>query len=132
VDTITNVETDEQALGEAVHGSTGRRLEGWCEFSPGPTWGFNGIQTLALTAEDLCVFQRGIAFTARRNLSQTAVTTVPLKSIRGVVTKRRPALTGRGQVITLRLHTDHGSKTYTTKDATRGQAFEALLRSLIS
>ena len=35
-------------------------------FSPGPWFGFNGIQTLALTSDRLFIVQRGIAPTAGR------------------------------------------------------------------
>jgi hypothetical protein len=42
------------------------------EFSPGPWWGFNGIQSLILTADQLYVVPRGMALThgrLRRTLS---------------------------------------------------------------
>jgi hypothetical protein len=36
------------------------------DFSPGPWWGFNGVQTLVLTESQLFVVQRGLALTSGR------------------------------------------------------------------
>jgi hypothetical protein len=36
------------------------------DFSPGPWWGFNGVQTLVLTEGQLFVVQRGLALTSGR------------------------------------------------------------------
>jgi hypothetical protein len=119
---------DEEALAEAVERSLGEKLLASCDFSPGPSWGFNGIQRLVLTTESLHVFQRGVALTARRELSQTARTTYPLTAIRSVATKSRRALLGRGEALTLRLGTEHGQKTFTTKYADQGSRFETALR----
>jgi hypothetical protein len=49
------------------------------EFSPGPWWGFNGIQSLILTADQLYVVPQGIALThrrLRRSLPRAAIHTV--------------------------------------------------------
>lgn len=46
------------------------------DFSPGPWWGFNGIQALILTADHLHVVQQGDALTRgrlRRSLPTTSV-----------------------------------------------------------
>ncbi|MDQ6617326.1 MAG: hypothetical protein M3083_21910 [Actinomycetota bacterium] len=36
------------------------------DFSPGPLWGFNGVQTLVLTEGQLFVVQHGLALTSGR------------------------------------------------------------------
>lgn len=48
------------------------------DFSPGPWWGFNGVQTLVLTGDKVSVVQRGLAFTSgrlRRSIPTTSVRT---------------------------------------------------------
>jgi hypothetical protein len=49
------------------------------DFSPGRWWGFNGIQTLVLTADQVHVVPQGLAFTRgrlRRSLATAGIQTV--------------------------------------------------------
>ncbi|MDQ6949974.1 MAG: hypothetical protein M3256_27955 [Actinomycetota bacterium] len=46
------------------------------DFSPGPWWGFNGIQTLVLTADQVSLVPGGLALTSgrlRRRLSTSEI-----------------------------------------------------------
>jgi len=55
------------------------------EFSPGPWWGFNGIQALILTADQLHVVPQGVALTRgrlRRSLPRAAIHTVTSRTRR--------------------------------------------------
>lgn len=49
------------------------------DFSPGRWWGFNGIQTLVLTADQIHVVPQGLAFAhgrLRRSLATAGIQTV--------------------------------------------------------
>lgn len=55
------------------------------EFSPGPWWGFNGIQALILTADQIHVVPQGVALThgrLRRSLPRAAIHTVTWRTRR--------------------------------------------------
>jgi hypothetical protein len=88
----------------------------WCDFSPGPSWGFNGIQTIVLTNQNLRVYQRGIALTARRDAAKTGSRIIPLAYMNSVTTKSRDGLFGSG-AFTMKVTWDGGHKLFTTKYA---------------
>jgi hypothetical protein len=55
------------------------------EFSPGPWWGFNGIQSLILTADQIYVVPQGMALThgrLRRSLPRAAIHAVTWRTRR--------------------------------------------------
>jgi hypothetical protein len=61
------------------------RMLAVAEFSPGPWWGFNGIQSLILTADQLHVVPQGIALShgrLRRSLPRAAIHTVAWRTRR--------------------------------------------------
>jgi hypothetical protein len=95
--------------------SSGEVPDMWCDFSPGPSWGFNGIQTVVLTNQNLRTYQRGFAITARRDATETATTVIPLVVLRSVTTKSRSGLLGRGAAFTMKVTWDGGKKMFTTK-----------------
>jgi hypothetical protein len=88
----------------------------WCDFSPGPTWGFNGIQTVVLTNQNLRVYQRGIAVTARRDAAKTGARVIPLASLSTITTRSRDGLFGGG-AFTMKVTWDGGHKLFTTQYA---------------
>jgi hypothetical protein len=83
------------------------------EFSPGPWWGFNGIQTLVVTRHKLLILQSGFALTARRDWRKTGRRSMDLTSIKGISSKRRRTFLGEAMV--LRMQTNHKSHTFATK-----------------
>lgn len=74
-------------------------------FSPGPWWGFNGVQTLVLTWDSLHVVQSGIALTTGR-LRRSA----RLDSISGT----RARVVGGGRVVRLTLRVKGRRRTHTS------------------
>ena len=61
------------------------RILAVAEFSPGPWWGFNGIQALILTADQIHVVPQGIALTRgrlRRSLPRAAIHAVTWRTRR--------------------------------------------------
>lgn len=103
----------------------------WCDFSPGPSWGFNGIQTVVLTNQNLRVYQQGIAITARRDAAETATRVIPLAAVRSVTTKSRSGLFGGGGAFSMKVTWDGGRKMFTTKYA-EGPDLASRLEQLIA
>jgi hypothetical protein len=99
----------EQELNE-VHRITGHEetVLAMADFSPGPWWGFNGIQTLVVTSNHLHVVQRGVALT-RGRLRKS----VPTDSIRAVEWHVRRLL-GR-EAVRMTVTADGWRSTFTSK-----------------
>lgn len=77
-------------------------------FSPGPWWGFNGVQVVVLTEDRLHVLQTGTALTAgrlRRSVPLCSVTRCHWRLRRGV----------RGEVTRLTFTAGGRTRTYTSK-----------------
>ena len=102
----------------------------WCDFSPGPSWGFNGIQTVVLTNQNLRVYQRGIAITARRDAAKTAARVIPLALLSSVTTRSREGMFGGG-AFTMKVTWDGGHKLFTTQYA-EGAELARQLEALIA
>jgi hypothetical protein len=112
---------------EAIRDLLTEEVVAKCSFSPGPWWGFNGIQTLVLTSTKLVVFQGGVAFTADKDMRKTARNDIPLSTITKLTQRRRRGLFGFGNALTFRITMGDRRKAYTTKYVDAG---EVLFRSI--
>jgi hypothetical protein len=78
------------------------------DFSPGPWWGFNGIQALVLTADQLHVVPQGLALT--RGRLRRSLLTADIQSVNWR-TGQRFGL----EVILMTLTMGHRRRTYTSR-----------------
>lgn len=78
-------------------------------FSPGPWWGFNGIQDLVLFGGSLHVVQSGVAVTRGRRRQST-----PFHALDRTRWRTRRGLPG-GRVVRLSMRADGRRRTYTSK-----------------
>ena len=97
------------------------------DFSPGPWWGFNGVDTLAVTEGYLWMAR--IPFSWPFRPGRVHVSRKPCEAIRDVqVTRRRALIPGAPEVVTFRFTEDHRTHTFTAKAITDVVRLVALLR----
>ncbi len=97
------------------------------DFSPGPWWGFNGVDTLAVTEGYLWIAR--IPFSWPFHPGRVHVSPKPREAIRDVrVTRRRALIPGAAEVATFRFTEDHRTHIFTAKAITEAERLVALLR----